>query len=56
MDEVLVVVIQEGVFRLLPLDVAKMVCEEEPHNYRLATPAEQNQYEQEQRSKSDLRE
>ncbi len=55
-SDVIIVVIQEGVFRALPPGVAALVCETEPYNYRLATPAECNQYEQEQRTKSDLRE
>lgn len=54
--DVLIVVIQEEVFRLLPPGVAQMVCETEPHNYRFATPAECNEYEQSQRKATDLRE
>jgi hypothetical protein len=54
--DVLIVVIQEGVFRSLPPEVASMVCETEPHNYRLATPAECDQYEQAKRKAQDVRE
>ena len=45
---------QEGLFRAVPFDEARRLCKKQ--GYRLATPAEQNQYEQAQKHKSDLRE
>ena len=50
----ILVVNREGQFQAVSLHEAQILCQQE--GYRLATPAEQNQYEQAQRNKSDLRE
>jgi hypothetical protein len=54
MDDVVLVVSQEGQFRAVSLAVALLLCQQA--GFRFATPAEQNQYEQAQRKASDLRE
>ena len=53
MDGLVMVVSQEGQFKAVSLDVLTVLLTQ---GYRLATPADLNQYVQEQRAKSDLRE
>ncbi len=53
MDGLVMVVSQEGQFKAVSLGVLTVLLTQ---GYRLATPAELNQYVQEQRKKSDLRE
>ena len=53
MGGMVVVVSQEGQFKAVSLGVLTVLLTQ---GYRLATPAELNQYVQEQRKKSDLRE
>ena len=53
LDGLVMVVSQEGLFQAVPLDVLTVLLTQ---GYRLATPADLNQFVQEQRKKSDLRE
>ena len=52
--EVMVVVVsQEGLLKAVPFDEMRTLLEQ---GYRIATPAQCDQFYQEQRAKSDLRE